>query len=102
MARATTFEQTKKANRRMRRCAPVGIIHSGGMRTVLDCCLCGATHTCATSYRQAKHVSDFRNYHDSEQCQDEARIADAKNMIGFHEDTPTKIIEEWFAELAGI
>lgn len=46
----------------LRRTRSTGIIHSGGKQTILDC-VCGSRHTCATSYRNAKHVSLWREEH---------------------------------------
>ena len=97
-ATAITFTQAKARNPKMRRCRPVGIIHSGGERTIFQCCLCGSTHTCATSYRQARHVEEFRSYHDAEECQDERYVADAKRALGFSADTPSAVIQDWFDE----
>lgn len=64
-----TFLEARIYNPKLRRSNPVGIIHSGGSQTILDCALCGDRHTCATSYRRAKHVQEFRAYHDAEKCQ---------------------------------
>lgn len=52
--------------RAMRRTRPTAIVHSGGRRTIFGC-LCGARHTCATSYRQARHVEAWCEQHDT-QC----------------------------------
>lgn len=46
----------------LRRTRSTAIIHSGGRQTILNC-LCGARHTCATNYRNAKHVSNFIKEH---------------------------------------
>ena len=98
--RATTFTECREANPRMRRTAPVGIIHSGGKQTILDCCLCGARHTCATSYRQAKHVAEFRAYHDAEKCQDAAREHERlAASVGFDADVPAGILSDRLQEV---
>jgi hypothetical protein len=76
-----TFTEAKTANRRMRRMRPVGIIHSGGSRTVFECCLCGATHTCATRHREARHVVEFREHHDAELCQAPPDKCDLDNRL---------------------
>ena len=56
------IEWRKQFSPKLRRTAPVGIIHSGGQRTIYGC-LCGAQHTCATSYRKARHVKEFVSQH---------------------------------------
>lgn len=48
---------------RARRQAVVGIIHSGQNKTIYDCIVCGAQHSCATDYRKAKHVQAFKAEH---------------------------------------
>ena len=58
-------EATQELRRRfptMRRERSTAIVHSGGERTIFGC-VCGAEHTCATSYRQAKHVRQWREDH---------------------------------------
>lgn len=50
---------------RARRTHSVAIVHSGSKQTIFGC-VCGATHTAAASYRNAKHVDRFRARH--EQC----------------------------------
>jgi len=45
-----------------RRTSAPAIMHSGGKQTVFEC-VCGATHTCATSHRDAKHVTLWRVAH---------------------------------------
>ena len=64
-----TFTQALIETPKMRRCQPVGNVHSGGQKTIFQCCLCGASHSCATSYRYAKHVQEFQAYHNAEKCQ---------------------------------
>jgi hypothetical protein len=95
-----TFTEVKAANPKMRRCSPVGIIHSGGKQTIFECCLCGAQHTCATSYRQAKHVEEFRDYHDAEHCQDTAREHNRlAASVGLNANVPAEILSDRLQEL---
>ena len=58
------LEWRKMCAPRLRRTGPTAIIHSGDKQTIFGC-LCGAQHTCATNYRQAHHVADWRDYHDN-------------------------------------
>lgn len=53
----------RRMNTRARRTRATAIEHSGGSQTIYGC-ICGARHTCATSYRQARHVSEWRKEHD--------------------------------------
>lgn len=58
----TSLQIYRKLNPRARRTKSTAIIHSGGKQTIFSC-VCGARHTCATDYRQAKHVSEWKNNH---------------------------------------
>lgn len=49
---------------RLRRDRPTAIVHNGSYKTVYGC-LCGSKHSCATNYRAAKHLRDWRDLHDS-------------------------------------
>jgi len=62
------FAEVRAKNPRMRRGRPVGIVHSGGQRTVYNCALCGEDHTCATRHRDVKHVSYFQWFHNLGKC----------------------------------
>lgn len=52
----------RKLRTELRRTRSTAIIHSGGRQTIYGC-VCGATHTCATSYRRARHVATWREEH---------------------------------------
>ena len=65
-----TFTQALADNPRLRRRQPVGIVHSGGKRTVIHCCLCGAKHTYATNWPEPKHSKEFRAHHNAGKCQE--------------------------------
>jgi len=62
------FTEVRAKNPRMRRGQPVGIVHSGGQRTIYNCALCGEDHTCATRHREVKHVSEFIHHHNLGNC----------------------------------
>lgn len=47
---------------RLRRTRSTAIVHTGSSQTIYGC-VCGAEHTCATAYRGARHVTDWRNEH---------------------------------------
>ena len=64
---ATMTEAEAMANLRkrfpfLRRESSTAICQNGGSKTVYGC-LCGSTHHCATDYRQAKHVAEWRAQH---------------------------------------
>lgn len=62
------FDAIKAARPRLRRTRPVAIIHSGGSQTIFNCILCGEHHTCATAYRDVKHVAEFKTHHNAGLC----------------------------------
>lgn len=66
----TTATQTASwKTSRMRRAQPVGIIHSGSVRTIYSCAHCHAEHTVATRNRgTTKHEREFLAYHNSGAC----------------------------------
>lgn len=51
-------------NPKMRRTGATAIEHSGGKQTIFGC-VCGARHTAATSYRDARHVQDWIARHEN-------------------------------------
>lgn len=55
----------RAANPRMRRNRATAIVRNGSLRTVYGC-ICGESHSCATLYRGAKHVTEWRHRHDKE------------------------------------
>lgn len=61
---------------RMRRVFSTAVEHTGGQQTTYRC-LCGARHTVATEYRQAKHLCEWRQEHSG--CA--RRILDGKTKI---------------------
>lgn len=63
---------------RARRTASTAIQHTGASRTIYDC-VCGAEHTCATSYRNAKHVRVWREAHAD--CMDRAVASRLAELI---------------------
>lgn len=54
--------QLRATHPRMRRGFSTAVERTGGSRTVYRC-LCGARHTVATEYRQAKHLCEWRQEH---------------------------------------
>lgn len=57
------MEKIKAKFKFLRRNRATAIAQNGSRQTVYRC-LCGAEHSCATSYRHAKHVQNWRNEHD--------------------------------------
>lgn len=55
----------RAANPRMRRNHATAIVRNGSLRTVYDC-ICGESHSCATLYRGAKHIVEWRRKHNAE------------------------------------
>lgn len=49
-------------NPRARRTESTAIVRNGSRKTIYGC-VCGAEHTCATSYRGAVHVAAWRAEH---------------------------------------
>lgn len=58
------FASMQRHARALRRQFATAIVHSGGQQTIFGC-VCGARHTCATSYRQARHVAEWRAEHEN-------------------------------------
>ena len=62
------FAESKRLNPMMRRKTPVGRIVNGGSRGIMECCLCGETHSFATNWPFPKHASKFCAYHNEARC----------------------------------
>lgn len=61
----TDFSAWRKRNRpKMRRTSPVGIVHSGGVRTIVTC-LCGARESYATNWGCTKRVAKWTSEHNA-------------------------------------
>lgn len=80
------MKQIRETFPALRRRRPTAIIRSGSGQTVYGC-LCGSLHTCATRYRDAKHVRDWIAAHEG--CArriaaelDRAEIAFVERSVG--------------------
>lgn len=50
---------------KMRRIAPVGLTHNGGLRRVAECACCGASISWCSKWREPKRVTEFYKRHNS-------------------------------------
>jgi len=74
----TLYQAIRALHPRARRPLPVGIIHNGSSRRVVECIHCGATESCCGKYPETKRVRQFRATHNAECGAELIRQAEAQ------------------------